>query len=115
MKYKGFIYLLHFHKPLPTSGKRKVRHYLGFAENLEHRINQHRNGIKAHNALPIAFYQWKIGFVVAIVWQGTRKQERAIKNRKKNMARWCPECQKEKLQEKIRQLKKLNGNVKIAA
>jgi predicted GIY-YIG superfamily endonuclease len=86
------VYLLHFDRPIPnhTAGyDRWVRHYLGTAEDLEVRLDQHRKGNGAR--LPQVFAERGIGFILARTWEGDRELERKLK-RQKHSNRLCPIC-----------------------
>lgn len=84
MTPQGTIYLLHFDSPLAHA-----QHYVGFAENLDARIERHRQGNGAR--LPAVFAEKGIGFKVARTWSGDRTEERRIKNMKMT-PRLCPIC-----------------------
>lgn len=84
MSPQGTIYLLHFEAPLAHA-----QHYVGFAENLEARLERHRKGNGAR--LVAAFAEKGIGFKLARTWPGDRTEERRIKNLK-NTPRYCPIC-----------------------
>jgi predicted GIY-YIG superfamily endonuclease len=84
MKYQGVIYLLHFSEPY-----KHARHYVGFATNLDKRLESHARGTGAR--LLEVITQSGIRFQLARTWQGSRKDERAIKNQK-NSPRLCPVC-----------------------
>lgn len=84
MAPQGTIYLLHFDKHLAHA-----QHYVGFATNLEARIESHRKGNGAR--LPAVFAERGIGFNVARTWSGDRTEERRIKNMK-NSPKLCPIC-----------------------
>jgi hypothetical protein len=91
------VYLLHFDKPIEnhTSGyKRFVQHYLGLTDDLEHRLERHRQGNGAR--LPQVFHQRGISFILARTWDGGRDLERQLKNQKNSPARLCPICRKER-------------------
>ncbi len=82
---QGTIYLLHFSQRYRHAG-----HYLGWTSNLPKRLELHRSGQGARllavlAAIPTA---WD----VARTWEGTRTDERRLKNRK-NAPRLCPLCQ----------------------
>jgi len=82
------VYLLHFDKPLCHA-----RHYIGYTENLDKRILQHRSG-NGHARLMEVIYELGIGFRIARVWFGEdRHFERMLKNQK-NAPRLCPYCNK---------------------
>lgn len=83
------VYLLHFDKPY-----HHARHYLGYAKNIDDRIELHRRGQGAR--LTSVINQAGITFQVARIWKNqTRKFERQLKNRK-NTPQLCPICQAEK-------------------
>ncbi len=80
------IYLLHFEKPF-----KHAKHYLGFTDDLERRIERHKRG--DGSKLIAAVVKANIGFVLARVWpEGDRNFERKLKNGK-NTPRLCPLCQ----------------------
>ena len=81
---KGTIYLLHFSKPY-----KHARHYLGFTFNLSARLEAHSKGTGARLLEVITLAG--IAFELARTWQGTRNDERKIKNQK-NTPRLCPMC-----------------------
>lgn len=78
------VYLLHFDSPY-----KHARHYLGYTENLEQRLEAHRNGSGARLIQVIT--ENGIGFELARTWEGDRNFERELKN-KKHTARLCPKC-----------------------
>lgn len=83
------IYLLHFSRPVcPT---RPTRHYLGWTNDLDQRIREHRQGKGAR--LTQVACERGITLTLAEVWQGDRKLERQLK-RLKNSPRLCPICQR---------------------
>lgn len=85
------VYLLHYFYPI--SNRHAAQHYLGFAYNIDRRIQQQRRGKKgiAANFCHVAKTR-KIPFVVAREWKdGDRKLERRLKNRK-NHRKLCPIC-----------------------
>jgi predicted GIY-YIG superfamily endonuclease len=81
------VYLLHFQSPISPS--HTTQHYIGWAEDLESRITAHRNGRGAR--LCQVAKERGISFTVVRTWQGDRKLERQLKNRK-NAPRLCPVC-----------------------
>ena len=83
----GFVYLLHFSKPI--SPKHTTQHYIGWASDLATRIQSHRLGHGAR--LTAVAHERGIPFKVARVWLGGRGLERQLKNRK-NGPRLCPLC-----------------------
>lgn len=78
------VYILHFDKPL-----KHAKHYVGFAVNVNKRVEKHRKGTGAR--LTQVLKQVGIGFVVAAVLPGERDLERKIKNQK-HTDRFCPIC-----------------------
>ena len=81
----GTVYLTHFLKPF-----KHAEHYLGFATNLEARLEHHRKGTGAR--LMQVIRDAGIGFVLVRTWEGeTRTKERRIKNGG-GLNRVCPVC-----------------------
>jgi predicted GIY-YIG superfamily endonuclease len=80
----GTIYLLHFSEPY-----KHARHYVGFTTNLEQRLDEHSKGHGAR--LLQVIIEAGLTFSLTRTWQGTRKDERRIKNRKE-APRLCPIC-----------------------
>jgi len=85
------VYLIHFE----TSYKR-ARHYIGYTSDLEARIEHHRNGsgAKLLDVVNKAGIKWD----VVRTWEGDRKLERKLKNRK-NASQLCPVCREERRKE----------------
>jgi predicted GIY-YIG superfamily endonuclease len=81
---KGTIYLLHLSEPY-----KHAKHYLGYTTNIEQRLDEHRKGQGAR--LLQVIIEVGLTFTLARTWQGTRKDERRIKNRKE-APRLCPIC-----------------------
>ncbi len=81
---KGTIYLLHF-----SEAYKHARHYVGFTHNLTQRLDSHSKGQGARIVQVII--EAGLTFEIARTWQGTRKDERRIKNRKE-APRLCPIC-----------------------
>jgi predicted GIY-YIG superfamily endonuclease len=78
------IYLLHLDKPL-----RHAKHYVGFADDLEARLERHANG---HGARMLQVCRERgISWTLARTWTGDRKFERRLKNRK-DAPHICPIC-----------------------
>jgi predicted GIY-YIG superfamily endonuclease len=67
------VYLIHFDRPYCHA-----RHYLGFADNLAARLNEHSRGDGARLMEVIALAG--IGWQVARTWSGDRKLEHRLKN-----------------------------------
>lgn len=82
------IYLLHFDRSY-----KHARHYLGYTENLEQRLAQHRAG--RGSPLVVAAIADGISFRVAATWPGDRSRERKLHNYKNSRARLCPICRHE--------------------
>jgi predicted GIY-YIG superfamily endonuclease len=80
------IYLLHFDRPY-----HHARHYLGYAENVERRVAEHRKGHASK--LTAAVVAAGIGFRVVRTWPGNRAEERRLKGkRSRRVALRCPVC-----------------------
>jgi predicted GIY-YIG superfamily endonuclease len=69
------IYLLHLSEPLAHAS-----HYLGIADDLDARLERHANGQGAR--MLAVCVERGITWRVARTWQGGRKLERQLKNRK---------------------------------
>ena len=80
-------YILHFEQPY-----HHARHYVGSADNLPLRISQHEsgNGARLIEVIKAA----GINFVLSRTFEGTRKLERRIKDRKET-PKFCPICNPE--------------------
>jgi len=92
---KGFIYLLHFHKPF-----KHARHYTGWAKDVDARIGEHFDGSAHPSCLVKAACAAGIGFDVARIWEGkTRVDERQMKLQG-GAARRCPICAAAKKEER---------------
>ncbi len=80
------VYIIHFSRAI--SGR--VKHYIGFANNLEGRLQHHRNGSGARLTQVAA--ERGIEMILARTFAGAdRSFERRLKNTK-NAARYCPLC-----------------------
>jgi predicted GIY-YIG superfamily endonuclease len=79
------VYLLHLNKPL-----RHAKHYVGFAESdLDARLERHASG---QGARMLAVCRERgITWRLARTWQGDRKFECRLKNRK-DAPQICPFC-----------------------
>jgi predicted GIY-YIG superfamily endonuclease len=84
MRNQGTVYLLHF-----SQAYKHARHYVGFTTNLDERLESHSKGTGAR--LLEVITQSGISFRLVRTWQGSRKTERRIKNRKETPA-LCPVC-----------------------
>lgn len=79
------VYLLHFDKPYLHAS-----HYIGFSDDMERRIEAHRDGYGAK--LTRALVRAGIGFQVARTWQGgDRNFERRLHDYA-NSKKLCPIC-----------------------
>lgn len=79
------VYLLHFDAPL-----HHARHYIGYAKDIDARLDDHRtgNGARIMQAVADAGITWRL----ARVWPDAgRPYERQLK-RQKHAARFCPIC-----------------------
>lgn len=85
------VYLLHFDEPIgnPNNPRAQAQHYIGWADRLDRRIQQHQTGKGAR--ITAALAERGIGFQIAQTWPGSRSFERQLKN-KKNARRLCPVC-----------------------
>lgn len=80
------VYLLHFSEPY-----KHARHYIGWANQIEARLDHHNNGTGAR--LTQVVRAVGIDLILAKVWEGESKTfERSLKN-KKHSSRFCPICQ----------------------
>jgi hypothetical protein len=84
----GQIYLLHFERSY-----KHARHYLGWTENLEQRLEAHRSG--RGSPLVAAAIAEGIEFQLAATWPGDRHKERKLHRYKNSGARLCPICRTE--------------------
>jgi predicted GIY-YIG superfamily endonuclease len=82
------VYLLHFSTPY-----HHARHYLGFTDDLDARLADHRSGQGAR--LLSVIKDAGIAWTLARTWSGDRKFERKLKDRKAT-PRLCPICAGEK-------------------
>jgi predicted GIY-YIG superfamily endonuclease len=85
---QGTIYLIHMDSPV--SDAHTTQHYLGWASDLDKRIQAHAKGAGAR--LMEVCKERKIGWQVVRTWENaTRDDERRLKNRKEG-PRLCPVC-----------------------
>ena len=85
----GTVYLIHFDIPFWHA-----RHYVGYTDNLEGRLEMHKKGQGARliQVIQEAMIDWE----VVRVWENEdREFERFIKNTK-NTAHYCPICRKKR-------------------
>jgi len=80
----GHVYVIHFNSPLSHA-----RHYVGWTNDLEARMERHEKGQGAR--LLEVLRERGIGWRLAATFPGTRHDERRIKNAK-NTPRICPDC-----------------------
>ncbi len=88
------VYLIHFDSPLgdPRNARGQAQHYIGSADDLAQRIQEHRENHGA--AILRACNQQQIGWQVVRVWQAERSMERKLKAHKR-AADFCPVCRME--------------------
>ena len=83
------VYLIHFDKPIST--QHTTQHYIGYAADVEKRLEAHQNGTGAR--LTAVANERGITYQVVRIWSdGDRTLERRLKNQK-NARRYCPVCQ----------------------
>lgn len=82
--HPGTVYLIHFDRPF-----KHARHYLGWASNLEARLDHHRRGTGANLLRHVR--DAGIGWTVARTWTGDRNRERQLKVQGGH-SRKCPLC-----------------------
>jgi predicted GIY-YIG superfamily endonuclease len=93
------VYLLHFEKPYCHA-----RHYMGFTDNLDRRLAEHRNG--SGSRLMEVISQAGIGWELARTWpKGDRALERKLK-KQKHAWRHCPICRAERHMREVIELSK---------
>jgi predicted GIY-YIG superfamily endonuclease len=80
----GTIYLVCFDEPFSHA-----RHYIGWTADLEARIARHLKGDGSNLLRHVQAAG--IGWQVTGTWQGTRRDERAIKDRNE-APQYCPRC-----------------------
>lgn len=90
------VYLLHFDQPYTAPQRNAharrvqvVKHYIGFTDDLDQRMNDHRAGRGAN--LVRVLKQHGIGFHCVRTWDGDHSVERQLKARH-NAAKLCPVC-----------------------
>lgn len=86
--HSGTVYLIHFERRLQHAG-----HYLGYCDDLDRRLAQHRsgNGARLMEVIAANGISWK----VVRTWVGDRAFERLLKRRKNTPRRLCPVCRGE--------------------
>jgi hypothetical protein len=87
---RGTVYLLHFSAPVGNGATQRAQHYIGWAEDLPLRLEEHLAGRGAR--LVTVARERGVSFVVAKTWPDeTKHLERKLKNR--GGARLiCPVC-----------------------
>lgn len=85
---KGWVYLLHLSAPIGTD-KQAARHYLGWAEDVERRLWEHRAGAGAR--FTRAAVKRGVSLYLARTWPGTRELERIYKQWH-GPYKLCPMC-----------------------
>ena len=88
----GWVYLVCFERAIgdPANPRGSARHYLGWADDVDTRMAEHRAGRGAR--ILAACVRQGVGFDVVRMWAGAdRAFERRIK-RHHNAWRLCPSC-----------------------
>ena len=85
MAHDGIVYLLHFDRSY-----RHALHYIGFTQNLDQRLADHRAG-RASPLIAAAIADG-IDFQLAAIWESDRHDERRLHRQKSTRARLCPIC-----------------------
>lgn len=81
------VYLLHFAEPISLA--HTTQHYLGYADDVQARLSEHRAGRGAR--LTQVALERGIDFDIVATWEGGRDFERYLKQRKAG-PRLCPIC-----------------------
>lgn len=87
MSRQGFIYILHFERPIADG--HPCQHYAGWCKDLAARIQSHEHGSGAR--LTEVAAERGISFTVVRAWRGSRIDERWLKNQKR-APEFCPHC-----------------------
>lgn len=89
---QGTVYLIHFDKPY-----KHARHYLGWSQDIDQRLQQHQsgNGARLMEVITQAGILWH----VSSTWDGGPELEKALKTWK-NGSRHCFTCLQERIFEK---------------
>jgi len=85
MPNEGVVYLIHLSRPY-----RHARHYLGWTQNLEQRLAEHRAG--RGSPLLAAAIADGIELELAATWPGDRHEERRLHRYHNTPRRLCPIC-----------------------
>lgn len=73
---RGHVYLLHLSAPIGTD-RQKAQHYLGWALDVEKRVQEHRDGTGAR--FTRAAVKRGVTLLIAATWRGGRDLEQAYK------------------------------------
>lgn len=84
----GCTYLLHFDEPIGRS-----RHYLGWTNDLDKRLREHRKGPRERCVLTHEARSRGIDWIVAVVWGGVTIAHKMKLKAQKNSPRLCSICQ----------------------
>src|SRR3989440_11558285 len=87
------VYLIHLNTPY-----KHAKHYLGFSEDVQGRVQKHRRGNGARFMEVIT--KEGISWHVSRIWDGGRELEAALKTGN-NSGRLCPTCLQEKVYERV--------------
>lgn len=87
MSKKDTVYLIHLNRPLSPDSP--SRHYIGYSDDLDRRLDKHITG-NGSRFMEVA-KERRISWRVARTWDGGRTLERKLKNRKEAPA-LCPIC-----------------------
>ena len=88
----GTVYLIHFDEPY-----RHAKHYLGWAKDLQARLDHHANGSGAN--LMRVIKEAGISWSLARTWEGSKYRGRQLK-KQGGRSRMCPVCKSEKANSK---------------
>lgn len=90
-KQVGTIYLIHFNEKIGPKGNPRstAQHYIGWTSDLDKRLVRHQAG--QGSSIMRFVEQSGISWQLVQTWQGTRDDERRLKNQK-NAARYCAIC-----------------------
>lgn len=89
----GYLYLLHFSKPLGNLKNRRgqANHYLGWSLEPEQRIDLHLSG-RSGVPIVVAALEAGITLIPHILGPAVKDTEWYIKNRVKQTSHYCPDC-----------------------
>lgn len=85
------VYLIHFDKPIgnPDNPRAQAQHYLGWANDVLERLDQHKQGSSARIMRYV--YQNNIGLSIVRLWEGSAYIESRLKLLHDNKS-LCPVC-----------------------